>query len=119
MPYKDVNAQREYQRRWKAKRRADFFKDKACAKCGSSERLELDHVDPKLKVSHSIWSWSEPKRAAELAKCQVLCHSCHWQKTLLSIPKTDHGRGSMYQRHKCRCDLCREWKRLDDKKRRG
>jgi hypothetical protein len=43
--------------------------------------LELDHVDPALKVSHRVWSWARERREAELAKCQVLCHDCHVAKT--------------------------------------
>ena len=71
----------KYQREWVAKRRADFFKDKKCVQCGSTERLELDHIDRETKESHSIWSWSEVRRLAEIAKCQVLCHECHRLKT--------------------------------------
>ena len=48
---------RDYQRQWVARRRAEFFAGKACVRCGSQERLELDHIDPKLKVAHQIWSW--------------------------------------------------------------
>jgi hypothetical protein len=72
---------REYQRIWIAARRAAFFAGKVCAKCGNSENLELDHIDPAVKVSAAIWSWSDERRAIELAKCQVLCHDCHLKKT--------------------------------------
>lgn len=81
MPYKNKDKQREYQRKWIAKRRADYFRDKVCARCGSEDDLQLDHIDPTTKVSHSIWSWSDKKRLAELAKCQVLCYICHKDKT--------------------------------------
>ena len=74
---------REYQREWVAKRRATFFADKCCAYCGSTKNLELDHIDPSQKVSHSIWSWSESRRNEELAKCQALCEECHKEKTAL------------------------------------
>ena len=73
--------QREYQRKWVAKRRADFFADKECIRCGSHEDLELDHVDPSQKISHNIWSWSEHRRLTEIAKCQILCHDCHVTKS--------------------------------------
>lgn len=72
---------RNYQREWMRRRRAEFFADKVCAACGIDELLELDHVDPDVKVSHKIWSWSEERRAAEIAKCQVLCTECHKMKT--------------------------------------
>lgn len=73
-------AKRKYQREWLANRRAEFFKDKQCL-CGSTDRLELDHIDPSKKITHNIWSWSTPRREAELAKCQVLCYTCHKAKS--------------------------------------
>lgn len=73
---------REYQRRWIAKRRAEFFDGKSCEKCGSKESLELDHIDQATKVSHNIWSWTEVKRLSEIEKCQILCSECHKIKTL-------------------------------------
>lgn len=72
---------RDYQRRWMEQRRKQFFTGKSCVQCGSKERLELDHVDPELKLHHVIWSWKESRRAAEIKKCQVLCHDCHKQKS--------------------------------------
>lgn len=61
-------------------RRDAWFADKYCESCGSLTDLELDHIDPTMKVSHRIWSWSEERRDAEVAKCQVLCHTCHLKK---------------------------------------
>lgn len=74
-------AQREYQRNWIARRRAIFFADKVCSRCGSDSKLELDHIDPKTKISNSIWSWSQARQSIEIAKCQILCRSCHSEKT--------------------------------------
>lgn len=68
---------REYQRRWMAKRRAEFFAGKSCARCGSTRDLELDHIDWRSKWTHNIWSFRKIKRESELSKCQVLCRSCH------------------------------------------
>lgn len=82
MPYSDPDRQREFNREWVAKRRREWFADKACVRCGSNEDLQLDHVDPKLKVDHRIWSWSKERRDAETAKCQVLCYPCHITKTI-------------------------------------
>lgn len=83
MPYADPARQREYRRQWIADRRAAWFAENGpCVQCGSAEQLELDHVDPGVKVTHLIWSWSKARRLAELAKCQVLCHDCHLQKTV-------------------------------------
>lgn len=72
---------KDYQRNWVASRRAEFFTGKQCTKCGSTQRLELDHIDPEDKTDHAIWSWSETRRLRELAKCQILCNSCHKEKS--------------------------------------
>ncbi|GAC1668894.1 MAG: hypothetical protein NVS9B9_28440 [Ktedonobacteraceae bacterium] len=81
MPYKNLAEQREYQRKWMARRREEFFRGKSCVKCASTENLELEHIDPKLKVSQRNWSWTEATRLVELAKCQVLCNPCHKEKS--------------------------------------
>ncbi len=77
----DPDAMRRYKREWIAARRAEFFKDKSCAVCGSTDDLELDHIDPTTKVTHNIWSYRAEIRQAELAKCQVLCRVHHDYKT--------------------------------------
>ena len=81
MPILDAVKRNAYARTWVAKRRAAWFADKHCAYCGASSDLQLDHIDPSLKVSNAIWSWSPARRATELAKCQVLCRACHKAKT--------------------------------------
>lgn len=43
--------------------------------------LQIDHVDPSEKVTHKVWSWSEPRREEELNKCVVRCKPCHIEKT--------------------------------------
>ncbi|MEO0322971.1 MAG: hypothetical protein AAF447_08435 [Myxococcota bacterium] len=75
-----------------AKRRAAFFAGKACVTCGATERLELDHIDPAQKVHHCVWSWSEKRRAAEVAKCQVLCRRCHKRKTRHQVARLDEAK---------------------------
>lgn len=109
MPIKDLEAKREYDRRWKAKRRADFFADKVCVRCGSITQLQLDHIDPKTKTAHNIWSWAESRRLAEIEKCQVLCHFCHVQKTWTEDGRhrVEHGTDTMYGKHHCRCEPCK------------
>lgn len=81
MPYKNRDDLRAYQRAWKAARRTAWMADKKCATCGSTDRLEVDHIDPTQKVSHKIWSWRAERREAELAKCQVLCKRHHKAKS--------------------------------------
>ena len=103
---------REYQRQWVARRRAEWFADKHCVKCGSTDELQLDHIDPKTKVNNSIWSWSVARRVVELEKCQVLCYPCHKVKTREQVPITQgvqlvqHGDYSMYKKG-CRCVPCK------------
>jgi hypothetical protein len=80
---------RDYQKKWIARRRAEWFKDKKCVKCGSTDRLEIDHIDPKTKVSHTVWSWAKTRREAELAKCQVLCYEHHLEKTKIDMREMD------------------------------
>ncbi|MDQ0241146.1 hypothetical protein [Arthrobacter bambusae] len=104
------NAQkRKYQREWCAKNRAAYLEGKSCVHCGSAGPLEVDHIDPALKVTHSVWSWSAERRAGELAKCQTLCVPCHKAKTKAQRPTPEHGTISRYGSiYKCRCDLCRK-----------
>jgi len=91
---KTKELQREYQRKWMAKRRNDWLAGKSCLVCGSTNNLEVDHIDrtkKKYQIS-SLWGMNinNPNRVAELAKCQVLCHKCHIDKT----NKFDRLRGS-------------------------
>lgn len=99
---------RNYQRTWLKNRRLQFFKGKSCLWCKSTISLELDHINPKEKKSHSIWSWKESRRLEEIAKCQILCKSCHKIKSVKDgVPLAKHGNYNSYQRRKCRCSLCK------------
>jgi hypothetical protein len=77
MPAKDPH----YHAKWNAKRRAEFFNDKHCVDCRSTERLELDHIDPTTKTDHKIWSWRKSRRDEEIRKCEVRCRRCHPRRT--------------------------------------
>lgn len=110
MPFASREAQREYQQQWIRDRRAQHFAGKSCEWCGSTEQLELDHIDPTKKISHNIWSWSAKRRAAEIAKCQILCRDCHQTKTFDDRPTPNHGTNGRYKRG-CRCEECRAWNR--------
>lgn len=121
MPYASKEERRRYAREWLAKRRADWFADKSCVRCGKTIDLELDHRDPAQKIDHKIWSWSAKRRDVELAKCQVLCGTCHKEKTAAEKARPlPHGTDSGYTDQKCRCDECRaahrEKRRTDFKK---
>lgn len=76
---------RKYMREWLTRRRDEWISEQggACVTCGATEDLEIDHIDPAEKeraVAH-LWSSTAEVRAAELAKCQVLCKQCHLAKT--------------------------------------
>lgn len=81
MPMRTIRLQREYQRLWMKRRRRSWFRGRVCAKCGSNRKLQLDHRDPRTKVTHCIWSWARWKFLVEVRKCQVLCKKCHLLKT--------------------------------------
>lgn len=108
VPYKDAETQRRYQRDLLKCRRAAWLEENGpCACCGSDENLQVDHIDPRLKVSHNVWSWSEQRRARELAKCQVLCTDCHKVKTRTDKSRPiRHGTVNGYTNRRCRCVAC-------------
>lgn len=90
MGYRDPARQRAYQAQWIEARRQKGLEHLggACALCGSTENLEVDHIDPATKSpalrslhTGTFWSWSWPRVLAELAKCRALCHDCHEAKS--------------------------------------
>lgn len=101
---------RAYDRAWMKARREQWIEDHgaACVKCGSVDRLEIDHIDPSTKIRNvaTLWSYTEEKRNKELAKCQILCHDCHAIKTA-SEGEVSHGTHGRYTKHHCRCLECK------------
>jgi len=89
-----------------------------CVDCSACDGLEFDHTDPSEKL-FDIGSWyglSMDRLMPELIKCQLRCKKCHGIKT----KKVDGremvcGKYSMYRHGKCRCALCREANRLQQK----
>lgn len=110
MPCATPELQREYQRKRLARTRAEAvgrFGGKCC-KCGSTNRLEFDHIDRAKKSFNisNIWSWRAEIREAELSKCQLLCRDCHAAKTAFENgAHLTHGMRGMYDKG-CRCDQC-------------
>ena len=112
MPMKTPEEQKEYQKLWMRKRRAEWLKSQGdeCALCKSTDRLEVDHVDKTLKTIKAsvLWSRNDEVRKKELENCQVLCYSCHKLKTRNeNLKNLQHGDYGMYKVRGCRCDLCR------------
>lgn len=82
-----------------------------CVSCGATDKLEFDHIDPQTKTFSVGRNWSAKPEviAAELHKCQLLCHKCHSAKTRLEHRDSAvhiHGTLSRYKAG-CRCDACR------------
>lgn len=90
-----------YQNVVKARRAEWLAKNGPCRKCGSSENLEVDHIDRSQKVTHRIWTWAEDKRAAELAKCQVLCRVCHREKSVAENRQGNSPVGVNFRKKEC------------------
>lgn len=97
--------------RYHARRRATIvLLGGKCVKCGKEDGLEVDHVDrtqKKLKLFEE--SFSEERFQQELQKCQLLCKSCHDEKSAAELGKQmargTHGTLSSYRY--CHCELCR------------
>jgi len=62
-----------------------YLVENPCVRCGESNplKLEFDHIkDKKVNVSRMCsGGWSVLKMWEEISKCQVLCGSCHAEKT--------------------------------------
>lgn len=97
---------REYMKTYSAKRRlkALAYLGGVCVACGTTDDLEIDHVDPSTKSFtlargwHHAWS----KIETELDKCQILCKPCHDTKHGSKWPC---GTAQRYWRG-CRCKPC-------------
>ena len=103
-----------------------------CNHCGSSDSLEFDHVDWRTKVFTITTNWYIKDRVlfeSELAKCQLLCASCHKVKTAKDLVEQrqedvfTHGTLYGWMKRKCECDTCasakRDWYDARNEKRRG
>ena len=98
---------------WLRERRDKYVKllGGVCVDCGTTERLEFDHVDPALKsfdINAKI-KCKESLLLPELQKCVLRCKVCHSLKTNRDkrariIPKP-HGTPGRY-RQGCKCALC-------------
>ena len=73
--------------------------------CGSTEKLEFDHIDSdkkKLALAKQL-TVAMTTIDEELKNCQLLCHSCHMQKT----KQAHDGRSKITA--KLACDICKDY----------
>lgn len=96
-----------------------------CVVCGTTERLEFDHIDPTTKVKPvtQMQHASKAKFFAEVQKCQLLCWEHHVEKSRAEgsfrrhvNQPIKHGTLYAYDRRGCRCDECKEVKRRSRKR---
>jgi 5-methylcytosine-specific restriction endonuclease McrA len=132
MAIKDREKYNQYMRdylreRWRIRRaNAIFVLGGRCVECLTTNKLEFDHIEPEEKafnVSRAS-TWAIERFWTEIDKCQLLCEDCHKEKTILylktligrepgnKIHNPVHGTGHMYNKLKCRCGECKNWKSL-------
>lgn len=93
-----------------------------CAKCGSTDQLTIDHIDPAQKSFDVSALWGKKNLDSvldELRKCQLLCGSCNRDKTASDLSRIGlerhkalypdgihHGTMTGWMKKKCICELC-------------
>ena len=85
--YKELNREkiREQRAKYRQKKRAiclEYLGGK-CVKCGTTERLEFDHIKrdtKKYNIAGRV-TFKFDNLKEELDKCQLLCAFCHLEKT--------------------------------------
>jgi hypothetical protein len=86
-----------------------------CVRCGSIDKLELDHIDPHLKVFEArlviCSSWTRLEIQEEIKKLQILCNPCHTVKTVSEKESFTHGSTYTWMKKKCKCTVCNEARR--------
>lgn len=114
----------EYMRKYMLKRyhrrRSDSIEKLGgkCVVCGTTDNLEIDHIDRSTKTMaiSGLWSCNIQRYEAELKLCQLLCEQHHKEKTSREN-SVDHGGGKTGKRN-CYCELCAPLKRAYARERR-
>lgn len=119
LPKEAPLASPEYRRAYYEKRLEMYraYLGGKCERCGSTENLEFDHIEPGSRefsvTERHDQSWVVIK--PELDKCQLLCFECHVSKSIECgeiPPRQVHGTHGMYRHRGCRCSVCREANRV-------
>lgn len=114
----------EYMRKYMLKRyhrrRSDSIEKLGgkCVVCGTTDNLEIDHIDRSTKTMaiSGLWSCNIQRYEAELKLCQLLCEQHHKENTSREN-SVDHGGGKTGKRN-CYCELCAPLKRAYARERR-
>jgi hypothetical protein len=78
-----VNQYNKARREWNAEYIERIKAERGCSRCGIKDPdvLVFHHLDPSTKVDDlsRMRGWSVERIDAEIAKCEVLCHNCHFK----------------------------------------
>lgn len=111
MAKKSTEEMRLYMRGYRERRRAEAKQSLGgvCNNCGGTDNLEFDHVDRTTKVDGiaNLITHAKTTLNTELEKCQLLCATCHYEKSLAAgdLVVAQHGSTTLYGKG-CRCDPC-------------
>jgi len=98
---------REYMKKRFHQKRAEMIAilGGVCVHCGTTEKLEFDHIFENTKSWDIGKIWGHRKVIAELKKIQLLCNSCHKKKSARYM-SVDHG-GGLSGKDGCKCTKCK------------
>lgn len=86
MAFKNIEDRKQYMRDYYANKRAEYIKllGGKCVECGSTSNLEFDHKDVTKKNFNigKLMTFSKVDILEELKLCQILCETCHEQKSI-------------------------------------
>ena len=105
---------KEYHREYWRKRRQEIidYLGSKCVKCGTTDNLEIDHINPSDKSFHISKRLSLSTQREEVDKCQLLCHEHHMVKTVSEKKPYTHGTIYAWMKVKCECVVCSKAKRI-------
>jgi hypothetical protein len=80
-----------------------------CVRCGATDDLEFDHIDPSTKVFAICAGLSKAwdVLVEEASKTQLLGKPCHVAKGAEDRPELRHGTYDVYWYWNCRCQECK------------
>jgi len=90
-----------------------------CVVCGSTEDLEIDHIDESQKEFSVSTYWGTSDKESlqrEIDKCQLLCYTHHLEKSIeyrrKIAPPYKHGTMYSCYKRKCVCEICEAAKKV-------